>query len=212
MKTSLFVKQIQVGPMANFVYLVGDIKNHETFVVDPGWEVEKIIQAAKKDGFKIIGALMTHTHFDHADGLKELLRKTDGTAYIHEKEADFLTDEKLKLKKTKDGDKIQIGEVEIQVIHTPGHTPGSQCFLVDGNLFSGDTLFIQACGRCDLPASNPEDMFYSLKRLSGLDDSTVVYPGHDYADETQSTIGKEKRNNPYMQIQNLDDFLPFRMG
>ncbi|HLD56358.1 MAG TPA: MBL fold metallo-hydrolase, partial [Candidatus Omnitrophota bacterium] len=101
---------------------------------------------------------------------------------------------------------------EINFLHTPGHTPGSQCFLIGNNLVSGDTLFINACGRCDLPGGNAEEMYQSLTRLAGLDENTILYPGHNYADEPTSTIKNEKRFNPYMQLTNLSDFLTYRMG
>jgi len=116
------------------------------------------------------------------------------------------------IKKIEGGDKLKIGQVEIQFLHTPGHTPGSQCFLVGNNLVSGDTLFINACGRCDLPGGDAGEMYRSLNRLASLDESTVLYPGHNYADEPTSTIGNERKFNPYMQSTNLDDFLRFRMG
>ena len=116
------------------------------------------------------------------------------------------------IKKIEGGDKLKIGQVEITFLHTPGHTPGSQCFLVEHNLISGDTLFINACGRCDLPGGDAEEMYRSLNRLANLDESTVLYPGHNYADEPTSTIGNEKRFNPYLQVAILDSFLKFRMG
>lgn len=116
------------------------------------------------------------------------------------------------IKKMEGGDKIKVGEVEITLLHTPGHTPGSQCFLIDGNLISGDTLFINACGRCDLPGGNAEQMYQSLKTLSELDEKTILYPGHNYADEPTSTIANEKKYNPYLQTTNLNSFLKYRMG
>ena len=110
------------------------------------------------------------------------------------------------------GEKLRVGDLEITFLHTPGHTPGSQCFLVQDNLVSGDTLFIQACGRCDLAGGDPEQMYYSLKRLSELNEKVILYPGHNYSKEPASTIGQEKRWNPYLQRQSLEEFLQFRMG
>jgi len=106
------------------------------------------------------------------------------------------------------GDVHKLGNREIKFLHTPGHTPGSQCFLIDGNLVSGDTLFVNSCGRVDLPGSDPEAMYHSLNdTLRNLDDATVVYPGHAYSNEPSSTIGKQKRTNMYMRFPTLDDFL-----
>ncbi len=198
--------------MQNFVYLVGDRNAREALVVDPAWDVDTILETADREGFKIKGALITHTHFDHVNGLEDLLKKTDSMVYIHKNEAEFLKGMKGNIKQIEGGDKLKIGQVEITFLHTPGHTPGSQCFLVERNLISGDTLFINACGRCDLPGGNAEEMYRSLNQLAGLDESTVLYPGHNYADEPTSTIGNEKRFNPYLQTVNLDNFLKYRMG
>jgi len=198
--------------MQNFVYLVGDRNTHEALVVDPAWDVDSILETADREGFKVKGALVTHTHFDHVNGLEDLLKKTDGTVYIHKNEAEFLKGMKENIKKIEGGEKLKIGQVEITFLHTPGHTPGSQCFLVERNLISGDTLFINACGRCDLPGGSAEEMYRSLNQLASLDETTVLYPGHNYADEPTSTIGNEKRFNPYLQTVNLDNFLKYRMG
>lgn len=220
--------------MQNFVYLIGDQNTHEALVVDPAWDVDAILNKAKDEDYKVKGALITHTHFDHVNGLEDLLKKTDGTVYINKHEAEFLKGMipppefgpkgqsafrrysgggmKGNIKKMEGGDKIKVGEVEITLLHTPGHTPGSQCFLIDGNLISGDTLFINACGRCDLPGGNAEQMYQSLKTLSELDEKTILYPGHNYADEPTSTIANEKKYNPYLQTTNLNSFLKYRMG
>ncbi|MBI1978299.1 MAG: MBL fold metallo-hydrolase [Candidatus Omnitrophica bacterium] len=198
--------------MQNFVYLVGDQNAQEALVVDPAWEVEAVLKAAREGGFRVKGALITHTHFDHCNGLEALLRQTDGTVYIHKDEAEFLKGMKGNIRKVEGGDKIKVGQVEIAFIHTPGHTPGSQCFLIGNNLISGDTLFINACGRCDLPGGDAEEMYHSLSRLADLDEHTILYPGHNYADEPTSTIGNEKQFNPYLRTANLEDFLKYRMG
>lgn len=198
--------------MQNYVYLVGDPNTREALVVDPAWDVDAVLKKANDEGYQVKGALITHTHFDHVNGLEDLLKKTDGTVYINKNEAEFLKGMKGNIRKTEGGDKIKIGNTEITLLHTPGHTPGSQCFLIDGNLISGDTLFINACGRCDLPGGNAEQMYQSLKTLSELDERTILYPGHNYADEPTSTIGAEKKYNPYLQTANLNDFLKYRMG
>lgn len=212
MSNPLYLKQMEVGPMQNFVYLIGDKARREALVVDPAWNVPAVLKVAEEEGFQVKGALITHTHFDHVNGLEELLNQTDGTVYIHKNEAQYLKGMKGNIKKMDGGEKIKIGDVEISFLHTPGHTPGSQCFLIGNNLVSGDTLFINACGRCDLPGGNAEEMYESLTKLAGLDEKTVLYPGHNYADEPTSTIGREKRFNPYLQLTNLSDFLTYRMG
>ena len=203
---------MEIGPIQNYVYLIGDRNKREAMVVDPAWDIPSILSVAEKEGYQIKGALLTHAHFDHSNGLEELIGKTDSVAYVNKHEAEFLKDIKTGIKKMDSGDKVKIGDVEITFIHTPGHTPGSQCFLVENNLVSGDTLFINACGRCDLPGGNAEQMYHSLKRLAELDEKTVLYPGHNYADHPTSTIGTEKQYNPYLQVAGLSDFLKYRMG
>ena len=209
--SQLYLKQIEVGRMQNFVYLIGDRDKRECVMVDPAWEVARVLEVAEQDEMKVVGALVTHAHFDHINGLNDFLKHVKGSIYANQHEAPYLKTWKSDLKPMESGDKIAVGEIEITFLHTPGHTPGSQCFLVENKLVSGDTLFIQACGRCDLPGGNAEDMYHSLKRLAELDEDTVLYPGHNYSDEPTSTIGQEKRWNPYLQSPNLQEFLAFRM-
>lgn len=212
MSSNLYLKQLEAGPMQNFVYLIGDRQKRECVMVDPAWNVSQILEEAKKDDMKVTGALVTHAHFDHVNGLDEFLEKVKGKIYCNKDEAEFLKFWSKDLKLVSDGDKLTIGEAQITFLHTPGHTPGSQCFLVQNKLVSGDTLFIQACGRCDMPGGDPEQMYYSLKRLAGLDEKTVLYPGHNYSDEPSSTIGQEKQWNPYLKSPDLQNFLVQRMG
>jgi hydroxyacylglutathione hydrolase len=208
MAASIYLKQMELGPMANYVYLVGDPQRREVAVVDPAWEVARIVEMAQEHDLTITKILITHSHFDHINGVEDLLHRTKAKVYIHKAEAEFMKAVWPDLVLVESGDTTQVGDVEVRFIHAPGHTPGSQCFLVRDNLISGDTLFIGACGRCDLPGSNPEDMYYSLTQtLARLDDRTVVFPGHHYAPRPYSTIGDEKRFNPYLQFQSLQDFL-----
>lgn len=205
--------------MENFSYLVGDAGAKECLVVDPAWEVENVIEAAEKDGMKVVGALVTHTHYDHANSSGKFAAKTGGKIYVHRAEAEALKAVKGHLVPTEDGTKISVGDIHLTCIHTPGHTPGAQCFLIEmpdaggkRYVLTGDTLFVGACGRCDLAGGNAAQLYESLVRLAKLDDSTVVLPGHDYGDEPASTIGREKKTNPYYQARSLDEFLHERMG
>ena len=205
----IYLKQLELGPMQNFVYLIGDPESREAAVVDPGWEVPRILEAAAQDGYRLTKAFVTHHHFDHVMGLAELLQAADIPVHVHRDDASFLQGvARSSLKPVGGGDTIPVGRVPVSLLHTPGHTPGSQCLLVNGRLLSGDTLFIRACGRCDLPGGNPALLYDSLvNTLKALDEATILYPGHHYADTPTSTIGAEKRTNPFLQIPTLQEFL-----
>jgi hydroxyacylglutathione hydrolase len=217
----LYLRQAQIGPMANFVYLIGDTGTHKAAVVDPAWDVDAILEFARKEGYEIDKILITHYHPDHlggsmmgtnVQGAADLVGKIKAKVYVNKAEAEGtkrvagLSDSDLV--EVEAGDVAKIGEIPVKFLHTPGHTPGSQCFLVEGNLISGDTLFVGSCGRVDLPGSDPEAMYYSLNHtLKNLDDATVVYPGHAYSSDSSTTIGNQKRHNMYMRFPTLDDFL-----
>lgn len=214
--STLVVKQIELGPMQNFVYLIGDREKKVGVVVDPAWDVEAILAAAAEAELRIVGALVTHTHPDHVNGLKELVEKTDCKVHVHTQEKGRLPDLKENLVRTEGGHELSVGDLTVRFIHTPGHTPGSQCFHVQDRLVSGDTLFIDHCGRCDFPESDPLQMYQSLHRtLKAIPDSTTLYPGHNYADRepiTQSSLGEERKHNKYLLARNLEEFLLKRMG
>ncbi len=207
--------------MANYVYLIGDPSTRKAAVVDPAWDVEAIIKWAGGHGLEITNILITHYHQDHLggsmmgqniQGAAEMLGKIKAKVYVNKEEAEGTRRiaglAESDIVRMDAGDTLKVGNLEIKFLHTPGHTPGSQCFLADGNLVSGDTLFVNSCGRVDLPGSDPEAMYQSLNNtLRNLPDETVVYPGHAYSSESSSTIGKQKRTNMYMRFGNLDDFL-----
>jgi glyoxylase-like metal-dependent hydrolase (beta-lactamase superfamily II) len=218
----LYLKQLQVGPMQNYVYLIGDTETRKAVAVDPAWNLDEILGTLQRDDMELESVLITHFHPDHIggslmghniEGPAELLERGHKIKiHIHKSEADYVPMvcglSKTDLTLTDAGDDMVIGGQRIQFIHTPGHTPGSQCFLVNGNLVSGDTLFIGGCGRVDLPGSDPKLMYDSLaNKLKALPDDTVLYPGHNYSPTSTSTIGEEKRTNPYLRFSRLEDFL-----
>jgi hydroxyacylglutathione hydrolase len=208
--------------MMNFIYLIGCAETREAAVIDPAWDVPAILRLAEESDLRISRILVTHGHPDHINGLEELLEATDARVYMHADEinytkeiaarfrvpADFMNRRSSNFQPISDGEEVMVGRLPVQFLHTPGHTPGSQCFLVEKNLVSGDTLFINACGRVDLPGGDPEKMWWSLnRRLAALDDDTILYPGHNYAERRTSTLGDEKRNNPYLQYTSVSQFL-----
>lgn len=218
----MLLRQVEIGPMMNFVYLIGCPETREAAVVDPAWDVPAILKMAEDSDLKIKHILVTHGHPDHVNGLEPLLEATDARIYIHTDEVDYMREaaesfgmptEFMNLRSSSfqrvaDGDRIMVGKLAVQCLHTPGHSPGSQCFLMEGCLFSGDTLFVDACGRVDMPGGEPKQMWWSLnQRLRTLDDSTLVYPGHDYGGSPTSTIGEQKKTNPYMNYDSVQQFL-----
>ena len=204
----------QAAQMANFMYLVGDPASRQAMVVDPAWNVGDLVDVAREDGYEMVGALVTHYHPDHVggsifgieiEGLARLLEIAPVPIYVNKHEAQGLkmvtgvSDSDLK--KVDDGDTTRLGEREIRFLHTPGHTPGSQCFLVGGRLVAG------GCGRVDLPGSDPEAMYYTLTRkLARLPKETVLYPGHHYGPTETSTIGDELQHNFYLRVPSIEDW------
>jgi hydroxyacylglutathione hydrolase len=218
MATPLYFKQIEIGPMQNYVYLLGSTETRKAAVVDAAWEIDTILKIAQHDEMEITHAFVTHTHPDHVgggfagmeiDGVTELLEKCKAKVVVHKAEAEFIKGlSSSDMIKTDNGDKVDVGDIEVQLMHTPGHTPGSQCFLVENRVVSGDTLFIDACGRVDFPGGNPEQMYYSLtQKLMALPDEMILFPGHNYAPLKHATMGEQKRTNPYLKFSSLKQFL-----
>lgn len=217
----LSIKQIEIGPMQNYVYVIADTETRKALLVDPAWDVKGLLAALDEEDLELTGALITHYHPDHIggdfaghhiEGVTELMAERPCKLYIHKAEAPYVQ-RQLGLAPADyvacDGETtVDVGRIPVRLLHTPGHTPGSQCFLVGGHLVSGDTLFIGSCGRVDLPGSNPEDLYYSLHdKLKRLPDETVLLPGHNYAPERTSTIAKEKRTNPFLRFERVEDYL-----
>lgn len=200
------VLQIPVGQMANFTYIIADEENsEEAAVIDPSWDLDKVFSALKKNGWKAKYVINTHGHFDHVIGNDQMAAVT-GAKIIQHKNSGL-----KKHLKVSDGDVIEIGNVKLRVLHTPGHSKDSICLLLDGQLvFTGDTLFVGNCGRTDLPGSDPGEMYHSLfDVLAKLDETLTVYPGHNYGPMPTSTIGHEKKTNYVLQPRTKQEFLEF---
>lgn len=210
----LIVEQIQIGPMQNFAYIIGDRITREVVVIDPAWDIDGLLKLIAERDYQLTGALVTHYHPDHCggsfgqntvEGVSRLLEHVSLPVYAHELEADGVRRvtgiSEQDIKKVTSGDKLMVGDIDIEFLHTPGHTPGSQCFRVKNTLVSGDTLFVDGCGRVDLPGSDTEDMFRSLQRLASLPDDTLLLPGHNYSAVPHATLGETKRTNTYLKIK-----------
>ncbi len=211
----LYVRQLTLGPMKNFIYLVGHPASAEVLAVDPAWDAAAIEKKLQADGKRLAGIWLSHHHADHVNAVGELLEAHDVPVYVQKTEHDFSPAVRF-------GDAVrllgpdqtfQVGELTLSSIHTPGHTPGSQCLLTQGALVSGDTVFVDHCGRCDLKGGDPRQMFDSLHRVLGkLPDDTVLYPGHDYGEVPVSSLKREREKNPYFLASSLQAFLARRGG
>ena len=212
-ESKLLIKQYELGPMANFLYLIGDAAAKEIAIVDPAWDVPFLRDQAQKLGLTITSVFLTHGRPDHVNGLPEILKTHDVPVYISKHEAAFYKPKCKNLIEVEDREKLKIGNVEFECILTPGHTPGCQCFLAGKHMITGDALFIDGCGRCDLPGGNAKAMYNSLYNiLMKLPDDITIYPGHNYGGTPTDTIANQKQTNPYLQCESLEEFLGERMG
>ncbi len=219
----LGIGDVSAKNMANFIYLLGDTNTRECVVVDPAWNVDDILKVVEEDDMKLTGALVTHYHPDHVGGhifgmdilgLAQLMEKSPVPIYVNKHEAEGLhqvTGVSLsEMKKMDSEDQLKVGDIEISFLHTPGHTPGSQCFRVKDYLIAGDTLFLQGCGRVDLPGGDSEEMYHTLtKRLSKIQNEIILYPGHNYGGDNSATMGEVRSTNSYLQINTLEQWRMF---
>lgn len=206
------IKQIFLPRMANFCYMIGDEETGTAAVIDPAFDAKKILSEIAAAGYQISHIINTHGHADHVSANADIIKATGAILCIHEADASqvagILNRSLSRILGGKgspgadrilsDGDTITVGKTVLQVIHTPGHTPGSICIYTKGHLFTGDTLFVGAVGRTDLPGGSAATLLSSIrKKLYILPDETIVWPGHDYGDSPTSTIGREKTENPF---------------
>jgi glyoxylase-like metal-dependent hydrolase (beta-lactamase superfamily II) len=205
--------------MRNFAYLIGDRESGDTVVVDPAYAANDLVDILESDGMKLSGVLVTHHHPDHVGGsmmgfelkgLAELLERRSVPVHVNSFEADWVSRvtgiARSDLTPHEHGDKVNVGDIEIELLHTPGHTPGSQCFLLDGRLVAGDTLFLEGCGRTDFPGGDVDAMFRSLQQLARLSGDPTVYPGHWYSMEPSAALSDVRRTNYVYRATNLDQW------
>lgn len=193
-------KQLKLGPMDNFSYVVWDADLREAAVIDPAWQPGTIEEFLRKEKLTLRFLLLTHAHPDHVNAARYFLEKDAKLAITVHKEDTFLLEDGLQpLNPLKGEEDLTLGRVRLKVLHTPGHTPGSVSYLAGGCVFTGDTLFVGECGRADLPGSDPKALRLSLLKLAALPDGTTLYPGHSYNGDA-STIGVQKEYNIYMKL------------
>ena len=205
------IDALELGPMENFVYLIRDEASGRAAVVDPAWDVQRVIKLAQQHDVTITDVLLTHSHHDHINGISDVLNEYDAQLHLLKDEAEFWGQSLNMPSLHHGGDIIKLGETEIKILHTPGHTPGSACYQLGDDLITGDTMFVYGCGRCDLSGGDPEVMHDTLRKLSKLPDSTLIHPGHNYADKTTCTMHEQVEGNPFMHFDTTEEFVNFRM-
>jgi glyoxylase-like metal-dependent hydrolase (beta-lactamase superfamily II) len=211
--------------MRNFAYLIGDRQTGDCLVVDPAYAAGDLLDALEADGMHLSGVLVTHHHPDHVGGsmmgfelkgLAELLERVGVPVHVNSHEALYVSRvtgiSMGDLTQHEHGDKVSAGDIDIELLHTPGHTPGSQCFLLDGRLVAGDTLFLEGCGRTDFPGGDSDEMFRSLQKLAHLTGDPTVFPGHWYSLEPSASLSEVKRSNYVYRVADLDQWRTFMGG
>ncbi|HZZ50159.1 MAG TPA: MBL fold metallo-hydrolase [Pseudonocardia sp.] len=205
--------------MVNFSYLIGDTERREAMLVDPAYAPDELVSALAADDMRLTGVLVTHHHPDHVggdmfghklSGLTQLLGENPVPVHVNREEAEWVrrstgvsaTD----LTSHDNDDEVKVGDIPIRLMHTPGHTPGSQCFLVDGKLVAGDTLFLQGCGRTDFPGGDTDALYTSLARLAELTGDPLVHPGHLYSEKPQAPLSEVRDTNMVYRASSLEQF------
>lgn len=204
------IDSLRIGPEKNFTYLIGCPVTKKAALIDPAFEFDRVTQWVKSHDpdLEIQYLMATHGHWDHAGGFPEMLKRLpNAKVVVHEAEEKRLLIAKIPVhKKLKDGEVFNIGEVQVKSLHSPGHTEGGCCYIVENQIFTGDTLFVGQCGRTDLEGGSDEKLFSSLNRLKSLDGETLVRPGHDYGKTPTSTIANEIATNPTMKVKTVEEF------
>ncbi len=221
---SFSISSLELGPMENLIYLIRDTDSNRIAAVDPGWDANRIIKQVKDKDLQITDILLTHSHYDHANAIEELLTEYDAQIHLLKAESEFWGEYQnspamrptlaptLQPSLHYGGDIIQLGKTEIKVLHTPGHTPGSACYHVGNHLIAGDTLFVYGCGRCNLDGGDPNQLHQTLQDLkTRVPKETIILPGHNYAEKETSTMEEQIEGNPFLHFDDEDAFVHYRM-
>jgi hydroxyacylglutathione hydrolase len=204
------VVQMEVGLLQNLCEILYCPDTREAAIVDPAWEVDRLLAEVKRLNLKVTTALITHTHNDHIEGVGELVEKTGAAVVVNPREAAAVRAPGRVLVDAVDGREIAIGKRGVRALETRGHTVGGTCYLAEGYVVTGDVLFVGGCGRTDFQGGDTAEMWKSLQRLMRLPEETRVYPGHDYGETPTSTIAHEIRTNRFMLCATFEDFRPLR--
>jgi glyoxylase-like metal-dependent hydrolase (beta-lactamase superfamily II) len=200
------VVQIEVGLLQNFCEILFCPQTRAAAVVDPAWEVDRLLREVEARGLRVTHALITHTHEDHIEGVAELVRRTGAAVVVSPREAAAIAGDAPVRIDALDRLDITVGRCGVRALDTPGHTVGGTCYLADGFVITGDVLFVGGCGRTDFPGGDSAAMWRSLQRLAALPEETRVYPGHDYGATPTATLAHEMRENPYLRCASFEEF------
>ncbi len=206
------IHTLELGPMENFIYLIEDTQSKRAAVVDPAWEPKQILALADSLRLEISDILLTHSHHDHINAIDDILNRYDAELHLTHAEAQFWGQTSIAPSLHHGGDTLTVGDTHINVLHTPGHTPGSACYQVQNQLITGDTMFVFGCGRCDLAGGDPNTMFDTLNKIKReLPKQTEILPGHNYAVKPTASLAEQIEGNPFMHFDEAADFVKFRM-
>jgi len=227
-KDSFSISSLELGPMENLIYFIHDTDSNRLAIVDPAWDANAIIQRVnsqfKDKDLQITDIFLTHSHFDHINAIEDILTEYDAQVHLLKSESDFwrthqtsrsmlpILPSSIELSLHHGGDVFQLGKTEINILHTPGHTPGSACYHVGNHLIAGDTLFVYGCGRCDLDGGDANQLHQTLHDLvTRVPKETILHPGHNYAVKETSTIEEQMDGNPFLHFDDEEGFVHYRM-
>ena len=205
------IKTLELGSMANLIYLVTDNATQKTAVVDPAWDTKSIITTCEQMGVAIDQIWLTHAHHDHVNGVADIVDYYDCDTHLLKAEIDYWNGDINRPIRHYGGDVLKLGETEVEILHTPGHSKGSACYHLGKDILTGDTLFVFGCGHCKLEGGNPEVLYKTLKKMKQeLDDELIILPGHNYAHKISSNMQEQKEGNPFLLCNTQEDFIEYR--
>ena len=211
--STLVVHRFEIGPLDNYVYILADSKSKECVFIDPAWDPKLLISCVREHDYTPVAIWITHGHHDHVNGITEVLQTFPLPVWISRNEAPSLIPTDIpNLQFIDDLTEFKIGTYTVTCLFTPGHTPGGLCLQVESLLFTGDTLFVDGCGRCNFDNSNVDHMYDSLQRIMALPDHLEIYPGHSYADKKTDTLYNQKHSNRFLLCSSRAEFVRKRMG
>ncbi|MBZ9609081.1 MBL fold metallo-hydrolase [Clostridium estertheticum] len=207
----LYIIKTRCMQFYNYAYLGVDKASKNAFVVDPSWDISQILEILDKHEAKLEKVLLTHSHFDHTNMVTRLVRKFNLDVYMSEEEIEYYEYNCINLNCIHDLEVINVGETKIKCLVTPGHTKGSTCYWSGDNLFTGDTIFMEGCGICDIPGGSAEEMYHSINRLKKIIPLDIcVYTGHSFGEEPGKDMRYLNKKNIYFQIDNINHFVKYR--